>query len=66
MSYNVLAHCYTIGNSAGFYKRQDLSLAQDWLYRGRRVLWEIESVKPNIVCLNEVDHWDELYKAGLQ
>ena len=26
MSYNVLAHCYTIGDSAGFYKKQDLSL----------------------------------------
>lgn len=51
MSYNVLAHAYTIGTNVGNYKNIDLKVLQDIHYRATRVLREVEESMPNIICM---------------
>ena len=65
MSYNILAECNLIDN--GQY-RHSPSWALPVQYRLNNIVKEIETYNPDIVCLQEVDHADEiseaLYKKG--
>ena len=64
MTYNILAHVYTVGWFALHYDH-DLSLLQDWKYRAERVMMEIEADKPELLCLQEVDHYEQFYRDKL-
>ena len=50
VTYNILAHQYTLGHHAHRYD-YDLRMAQDWHYRAERVMMEIENDMPDVLCL---------------
>ena len=66
LSYNVLADAYTRGLNVHHYPGKPLSILQDYSYRSTRVLMEIAHDNAEIICLQEVDHYDEIYKPKLE
>lgn len=80
MTYNVLADEYTkTKGDLGHYKTADLRVVQDFEYRATIVIREIQAdIKntaaaidtskpgiPDIICLQEVDHFEDFYKPHL-
>ena len=65
LTYNILAHEYTVKHHSPRYA-YDLDLVQDWQYRAERVMMEIENDMPDLLCLQEVDHFEEFYKYRLR
>ena len=66
LSYNILADAYTRGLNVSHYPGKDLAVLQDYNYRSTRVLMEIEQDQAEIICLQEVDHFDTIYGPKLQ
>ena len=66
LQYNVLADCYTKLWYSTHYGLKDRRVLQDFKFRAPRVIAEIAGLKPadkpNIICLNEIDHYEDFYK----
>lgn len=60
MSFNILADAYTDSNF--HYCQSDF---MKFSYRGPQILRIIETLNPNIICLQEVDHYKEFYYPNL-
>lgn len=61
MSYNLLADAYASEHATQLYstvKRKALK----WSFRAPRIIDEISHWNPDVVCMQEVDHYDDLVK----
>lgn len=59
MSYNVLAdRLASIPKFAKYVPK----IVRDFNFRSRRIIGEIQHSKSDIICLQEVDNYDEFYK----
>mmetsp|Transcript_3222 Transcript_3222/g.4648 ORF Transcript_3222/g.4648 Transcript_3222/m.4648 type:complete len:382 (-) Transcript_3222:7-1152(-) len=54
LSYNILAQCYTRANYFPWATAQQL----DWTFRSKNLLQEITSYRADILCFQEVDHFE--------
>ena len=63
LSYNVLADAYTKGlSNISHYPGKKANVLQDFEYRSQRVMREIvEGEVSDIICLQEIDHYDSFY-----
>ena len=63
-SYNLLAEVNTVGKESA-----NPEIFHDWVYRAKRVIRELDEQdyddKPNIIFLQEVDHYTDFYKSEL-
>lgn len=50
---------------ATYYRGIDPCVLQDFEYRYKRIVGEIEETRADVVCLQEVDHFDDVYKQHL-
>lgn len=67
LSYNILAGCYTgLKPQNTYYKGMELNVLTDFEYRSQRILREIAETDADIICLQEVDHWDDVYRPQLE
>ncbi len=48
-----------------FPQNMDLSILQDFNYRSKRIIREIEIDNPSIITFNEVDFYHKFYKSKL-
>ncbi|GAB4817059.1 hypothetical protein N2152v2_004105 [Parachlorella kessleri] len=64
MSYNILADHLAHEHSRELYSSSP-RYALEWGYRGRLIMREIGEYQPDVVCLQEVDHFREL-QMGLE
>jgi len=62
MTYNVLAESYTIPSRYHYCPE----FARRFNYRGKRIVSEISEYNPDIVCLQEVDHFSDFFKPQLE
>ena len=60
LSYNILADAY-IGNSFSYCEQE----FKDFSYRGPKIVKFIETLNPDIFCLQEVDHYNDYYQPFL-
>jgi CCR4-NOT transcription complex subunit 6 len=63
LSYNILADAYT---NPLHYPHTDSRVLFDFEYRANRVIMELEESAADIICLQEVDHFDSFYKTKLE
>ena len=62
MSYNILADRLS---SLDKFVKYVPAIVRDFQFRSRRIIGEIMQSNCEIVCLQEVDNFDEYYKAKL-
>lgn len=62
LSWNCLADCYAQG---AFANRSNHSKALRWSYRSNRIFEILRQQNADIVCLQEVDHFEDEYKPFL-
>lgn len=60
MTWNVLADCYSIGQST-----KDLSILE-WTYRKNHIERFVTASKADILCLQEIDHYKDFYEPFLK
>ena len=60
LSYNILADAY-IGNSFSYCEQE----FKDFSYRGPKIVKFIETLNPDVFCLQEVDHYNDYYQPFL-
>lgn len=61
LSYNILADAYLSSNFS-YCEQEHLEFS----YRGPRILRIISALNPHVICLQEVDHYNDFYQQKLQ
>lgn len=69
LSYNVLAHYYTIeeGKAEKLWPDSPFNILKNFDYRATRVIREIteQDKLPDIICLQEIDNYESYYQLEL-
>jgi len=61
MTYNVLAECYVVATRYAHCPEY----ARRWSYRGKQILKEITIYMPDVIVLQEVDHYSDFFEPAL-